>query len=80
MSAPLPLVSIGPSPARGWVPTRRVRLFVAVTLTSDVFETAVALAPRSHSPRRARDRRALRRRLRRRRRVMTAENTTRAVT
>ncbi|GLL03769.1 cation transporter [Dactylosporangium matsuzakiense] len=43
MSDPLPLLSMGPSPARRVVLTRRVRLFVAATITYNVIEAAVAL-------------------------------------
>ncbi|MEV4511216.1 cation transporter [Dactylosporangium sp. NPDC049525] len=43
MGAPLPLMSIGPSPARRSALTRRIRLFVAATITYNVIEAAVAL-------------------------------------
>jgi divalent metal cation (Fe/Co/Zn/Cd) transporter len=43
MAPPPPLVSLGPSTARRAELTRRVRLFVAATITYNVIEAAVAL-------------------------------------
>ncbi|MEU7752510.1 cation transporter [Micromonospora sp. NPDC049171] len=43
MGTPLPLVSLGPSPARQSVLIRRVRLFVAATITYNVVEAIVAI-------------------------------------
>jgi len=43
MAAALPLTPVGPSPARRAVLTRRVRLFVAATITYNAIEAAVAL-------------------------------------
>jgi divalent metal cation (Fe/Co/Zn/Cd) transporter len=39
----LPLVSLGPAPARRAVLTRRVRLFVAATITYNVIEAIIAI-------------------------------------
>jgi divalent metal cation (Fe/Co/Zn/Cd) transporter len=43
MGSPVPLVSVGPSPARRAALARRVRLLVAATITYNVIEAAVAL-------------------------------------
>lgn len=44
MNAPLPLVSVGPSPARRSILIRRVRLFVTATITYNVVEAIVAVS------------------------------------
>ncbi|MFJ6167736.1 cation transporter [Micromonospora orduensis] len=43
MSRPLPLLSLGPTPARRSTLIRRVRLFVAATITYNVVEAVVAI-------------------------------------
>src|SRR5215207_6001519 len=43
MGVPLPLVSPGPSAVRRAILTRRVRLFVAATITYNVIEAIVAI-------------------------------------
>ncbi|MEU5785162.1 cation transporter [Micromonospora lupini] len=44
MNAPLPLMSVGLSPARRSVLIRRVRLFVAATITYNVIEAVIAIS------------------------------------
>lgn len=43
MNAPLPLISVGPAPARRPLLIRRVRLFVAATITYNIVEAIVAI-------------------------------------
>ncbi|MEU8422721.1 cation transporter [Micromonospora sp. NPDC048835] len=44
MGAPLPLVSLGPTPGRRATLVRRIRLFVAATITYNVVEAIVAIS------------------------------------
>ncbi|KAB1924229.1 cation transporter [Micromonospora noduli] len=44
MNTPLPLMSVGPSPARRSILIRRVRLFVAATITYNVIEAVIAIS------------------------------------